>query len=94
MNKFNITNITKLIKEIKNYVGRGESLDITVGYNPESKEWSYQTGDNSFSGSAYFYPVWGVTTIYPRSKSKDLAKDVINQILDQSEYYQAYHKIA
>jgi hypothetical protein len=83
--KLNITNITKLVKEVKSYICRGESLDLTVGYNPNSKEWSYQTGDNSYTGSAYQYPVWGVTTVYPRAKSKDLAKDIIKQILDQSD---------
>jgi hypothetical protein len=82
--KFNLTNITKLVKEVKSYISRGENLDLTVGYDPNSKEWSYQTGDNSFAGPAYHYPIWGVTTVYPRSKSKDLAKEIIDQILGES----------
>lgn len=85
--RLNTTNVTKLIKAIKNYGVDKEGLDLTIGFNPKSKEWDYQTGDNSYSGAAYFYPVWGVTTIFPRSKSKDLAKDVVNQILDQVDCF-------
>jgi hypothetical protein len=87
MIRLNTTNVTKLIKAIKNYGVDKEGLDLTVGFNPKSKEWDYQSGDNSYSGAAYFYPVWGVTTIFPRSKSKDLAKDVVNQILDQVDCF-------
>ena len=86
----NQTNIAKLVKQIKkSYAVCKEGLDLTVGYNPKTKEWDYQTGDNSYSGACYFYPVWGVTTIFPKSKSTDLAKDVVNQILDQAEYCNA-----
>ena len=87
--KLNITNVATLIKAIKRYgVDKTEGLQLTVGYDPKSKEWDYQTGDNSYSGSVYCYPVWGVTTVFPRTKSKDLAKEIVNQILDQAEYYQ------
>ena len=86
--RLNLTNVSKLIKEIKQYgVDSMEGLCLTVGYNPKSKEWDYQTGDNSYTGAAYHYPVWGVTTIFPRSRSKELAKEIVNQILDQAEYY-------
>ena len=80
--RLNITNVTKLIKAVKQYGVSKEGLDLTVAYDPKTKEWNYQTGDNSYSGAAYLYPIWGVTTIFPRSKSKDLAREVINQIQD------------
>ena len=86
--RLNITNVATLIKRIKEYgVDKEEGMDLTVGFNPKSKEWDYQTGDNSYSGACYFYPIWGVTTIFPRSKSKDLARDVIDQIRNQTGYY-------
>jgi hypothetical protein len=80
--RLNITNVSTLIKRIKQYGVDKEGLDLTVAYDPKTKEWNYQTGDNSYSGAAYLYPIWGVTTIFPRSKSKDLAREVINQIQD------------
>ena len=84
MIRLNATNIATLIKKIKEYGVDKEGLDLTVGFNPKSKEWDYQTGDNSYAGACYHYPIWGVTTIFPRSKSKDLAKDVVDQIRDQA----------
>lgn len=82
--RLSITSVATLIKKIKQYgVDKEEGMDLTVGYNPKSKEWDYQTGDNSYSGACYFYPIWGVTTIFPRSKSRELAKDVVDQIKDQ-----------
>lgn len=60
-------------------------IQLTVGANIEG-EWSYQTGDNSYTGAAYHYPYWGVVGVYRRSNSRALAKDIQDQILDQ--FYQ------
>jgi len=58
-------------------------MTVTVGYTPEDGSWNYQTGDNSFSGGAYLHPYWGVVDIYRRSSSRELAKDIIDQIWEQ-----------
>lgn len=58
------------------------SIDLTIGHNPADGSWSYQTGDNSFSGGAYGFPNWATTRVYPRSDSRELARDLISQ-LDQ-----------
>ena len=58
------------------------SMQLTVGWNPENGSWDYQTGDNSYSGSAYFYPYWGVVSLYRRSNSLDLARDIRSQLAD------------
>jgi len=55
-------------------------IQLTIGYNPETDEWSYQTGDNSYSGSAYFYPDWAVVGVYRNSNCRELAKDIIGQL--------------
>lgn len=59
-------------------------IQLTVGWNPETGEWSYQTGDNMYSGDAYFYPIWAVCGVYRRSNSVELARDLIAQLEDQS----------
>lgn len=56
------------------------SIDLTIGFNPETSEWSWQTGDNSFTGGAYGYPVWAVTSIYKTDNSTRVAKDLISQL--------------
>ena len=59
-------------------------VDLTVGWTPESGEWDYQTGDNSYSGGAYLYPIWGVVTIFRRSNSRELARDIREQLAEQT----------
>jgi hypothetical protein len=56
------------------------SMDITVGADA-SGAWSYQTGDNSFTGGAYGYAHWGVSTLQRDSKAGDIAEDLAEQIV-------------
>ena len=59
---------------------------VTIGFTPASEEceasWSYQTGDNSFTGGAYGHPHWAVVSLYRRSNSRELAKDCADQIAE------------
>jgi hypothetical protein len=57
-------------------------MPVTIGHNPETGLWDYQTGDNSYSGAAYGYPNWAVVYLYRRSNSHHLAKDAIKQLAD------------
>jgi hypothetical protein len=59
------------------------SIDATLGYDPETKGWAVQFGDNSYTGCAYSYPVWGVGTVYRRSNTREVARDLINQVAEQ-----------
>ena len=88
-----IIELSALIRAIKptisdEYRASGEDalpcVDLTVGWSPESGEWSYQTGDNSYTGGAYLHRVWGVVTIYRRSNSRELARDIREQLAEQS----------
>jgi len=63
------------IKELKD-----EGMQVTIACNDEMDEYSFETGDNSYSGGAYFYPHWAIVYLCPRSNCKELAKDVINQL--------------
>lgn len=88
-----IKELSELIREIKpqieaEYLVDGETvpgIDLTIGYDPKSGDWSYQTGDNSYSGSAYHYPDWAVCRVYRRSNSTELARDLIDQLKDLEE---------
>ena len=59
-------------------------VDVTIGCTFDFAEgcisWSYQTGDNSFTGGAYGHPEWFNTSILSRSNCKDLAKGLIEEI--------------
>ena len=88
-----IKDLSALVRAVKpdirdEYVAEDDEIpgiDLTVGFNPVTSGWDYQTGNNCFSGAAYFYPIWGVTRVYRRSNSRELARDIINQINDQIE---------
>jgi hypothetical protein len=56
------------------------SMLLTVGWSAESGGWGWQTGDNSYSGGAYFYPTWATVAVYRRSNSLELARDIRNQL--------------
>lgn len=60
-------------------------IQLTVGTNADMSDWSYQTGDNSYTGGAYGYPYWGVVGVYRASNCRQLAQDIIDQIREQIE---------
>lgn len=53
---------------------------VTIGFNNDLTEYGYQTGDNSFSGIAYFYPNWVVLDVYPDSDPQELLYELNSQI--------------
>jgi hypothetical protein len=57
------------------------SMQLTVGADDES--WSYQTGDNSFTGGAYGYSDWAVVSLYRDSNPVDIAQDIVNQFANE-----------
>ena len=90
-----IKELSALIRSIKTDIPRGAgaadyidtdngdtspSIDLTIGHSPETGAWSYQTGDNSYTGGAYGHPNWAVTRVYRRSDSRELARDLISQL--------------
>jgi len=59
-------------------------IDFTIGCTFDFDEgciiWSYQTGDNSFTGGAYGHPEWFTTSLLSRSSCMDLATGLISEI--------------
>jgi hypothetical protein len=60
---------------------------LTIGFTPESEDkdasWSYQTGDNSYSGGAYFHGTWAVVSLYRDSNPAHVAGEISDQIEEQ-----------
>ena len=59
-------------------------IQLTIGWNPDNGGWSYQTGDNSFTGSAYHYPIWAVRGIYRDTNCRDIARALQNELDEQT----------
>lgn len=54
---------------------------LTIGYS--DTEWAYQTGDNSYSGSAYMFGnPWLVCDFYPNSDPASVAEELLSQYLN------------
>ena len=83
-----ISNLADLIKEVKKVVRRygedrygGGAITLTVGADGKGrKSWSFQTGDNSFTGGAYLYPHWAVVEVESDSNSDELARSIVDQL--------------
>ena len=60
------------------------SVQLTVGWTPESGSWSYQTGDNSYTGGAYGHPIWGVAWLTVDSDAEAVADEILNELADQA----------
>lgn len=54
---------------------------VTIGWTP-SGSWSYQTGDNSFTGGAYGHPHWAVVYIDRKSNSREVVRDIHDQLME------------
>lgn len=72
--------LAKELTRLKQYIESEEGLEITLGAGPNG--YALQTGDNSFTGPAYHYRHWGVTTLYTDSNARELAKDLIDQVIE------------
>ena len=57
-------------------------IQLTVGADVETGQWSFQTGDNSFTGSAYHYPDWAVVEVYRTANCRKLAREIIAQLVE------------
>lgn len=62
--------------------GDEPSMQLTVACNNKGTHWSYQTGDNSFTGGAYGLPHWAVVTLTRDCDPKDIVDDIFSQWSD------------
>jgi hypothetical protein len=66
--------------------GIEEPMTVTIATDGDSKSWTYQTGDNSYMGSCYHYPYWGVITLSEDSDTLELARLGCEEMFEQMEY--------
>lgn len=88
------SDLVRLLKNLKKEIGDEyraseedtlPSMEITIASNEDLSDWTYQTGDNSYTGSCYHYPHWGVGVLYRRSDTEALANELLDNL---SECYQ------
>jgi hypothetical protein len=62
------------------------SLQVTISCNKDCTTWAIQTGDNSYSGSCYGDPFWGVGYLTKDSDSYAVARELIDALANQIEF--------
>lgn len=89
---------TRLLKSLKKDIGdeyrasddpddETPGMQVTFGvtiHKDGSLSWSYQTGDNSYTGGAYGHPYWGVVSLYRRPRSREVAEEAMDDALSQA----------
>ena len=60
------------------------SVAVTIGakITPDGIVWTFQTGDNSYTGGVYGFPHWGVCDLHRRDNTTNLARDIVEQFLN------------
>jgi hypothetical protein len=54
---------------------------LTVGIDTKGN-FGWQSGDNSYSGGAYGFPIWGVCHFDSKSALEDIVGEILNQLSD------------
>jgi hypothetical protein len=89
-----LVELVQLIKkDVREYGGQesewddddaDQTLTLTVGADGEARnQWSFQTGDNSVTGGAYFYPYWAVVEVGERDNAGQVADDILDQLSER-----------
>lgn len=86
----NITEIASLLTSLKSQIDddfrcSDEPDDDTPGMQvtvstSDGQSWSYQTGDNSFSGSCYGDRHWSIIYLDRKSNCRELARDAVAEL--------------
>ena len=56
------------------------SMLLTIGADADG--WSYQTGDNSYTGGAYGYHTWGIGYLDRESDPAEIAESIARDLED------------
>jgi len=62
------------------------AMQLTIACNNDGTEWSYQTGDNSYTGGCYSLPHWAVGLVSHDCNRRQIMEDLIDQLEDIEVY--------
>ena len=80
-----IKDLASALRDIKKYIYlKGDYITITIG--ADESGYGMQTGDNSYTGVAYGFRYWGVSDLYKRSNCRELARELLEQIIERATY--------
>lgn len=77
---------TEITEDMKDDDDDTPYMQITISNNSDLTTWSYQSGDNSYTGSCYGDPFWGVGYICKDSDSYQIANDLISDLFNNVNF--------
>lgn len=92
--KETVENLVAVINAVKKEIdddmiqegGDEPSIQITISTDRACGQWSYQTGDNCYSGSCYGDPYWGVGRIHRDTDASELVRELIEDLANQIDF--------
>lgn len=90
MCKLTVKNVTALLRELKTQISDEyrasddpnddtPAMSVTLA-TTDGKAFTYQTGDNSFSGACYGHAHWHTLTLTRRCRSTELAREAVSEL--------------
>ena len=61
------------------------TMQLTISVNRDCTEWSYQTGDNSYTGSCYGHPHWAVGYLTRDCKPSEILEELLDEFCIEFE---------
>ena len=86
--------LTKLIKlnldEWKSWLNEDVDSDegwgtLTIGFDDDNEEWSYQTGDNNYTGGAYGFHNWLVVNFSTECTVEEVLERLCEEYQENAE---------
>lgn len=84
----NVSNRDRLLADME-YLAHQLIPQIDDDYRiegPDAMSWSYQTGDNSFTGGAYSYAHWGIGYLTRDTSPADFARDIVMSLEENNDF--------
>ena len=78
-----IADLMRVKEELEGYAGEIDCIEYTLASNEDYSGYAAQTGDNSYTGSAYSFPFWAVGQVSLDTDLSDLANDLLEQLAEQ-----------
>lgn len=78
--------LESIIPHIEPYDNDDSGMQITISVNKDCTTWSYQSGDNSYTGSCYGDPYWGVNYLDKDTNAYDAADYLIQDLSEQIQF--------
>ena len=92
MNTPHPDDLTALVEHTKVWIEPRTSEDdetpgilLTVGWDPDNGNWDWQSGNNTYHGNAYGFPIWAVVDVRADTDTRDVVENILLQLEEEDQ---------